>query len=93
MPTSEYQAAEHSAVFADLAPLLAEQADVMKMCGIGQLLGAALMGYNVTIFVYGQTGSGKTFTMSGRDDVATEDGLPGAHAVMEGGQYTIAGGD
>ena len=49
----------------------------MKMCGIGQLLDAALTGFNVTIFVYGQTGSGKTFTMSGRDDAATEDSPTG----------------
>lgn len=49
----------------------------MKMCGIGQLLDMALMGYNVTIFVYGQTGSGKTFTMSGRDDAMSDDGLKG----------------
>eukprot|EP00884_Botryococcus_braunii_P016776 jgi/Botrbrau1/3782/Bobra.0183s0017.1 len=45
------------------------QADVMKACGVSQLLDAALAGYNVTIFAYGQTGSGKTFTMSGREDV------------------------
>ena len=32
------------------------QADVMHMCGIPQLLDAALSGYNVTIFAYGQTG-------------------------------------
>jgi hypothetical protein len=32
------------------------QSDVMHMCGIPQLLDAALSGYNVTIFAYGQTG-------------------------------------
>lgn len=41
------------------------QSDVLHMCGIPQLLDAALAGYNVTIFAYGQTGSGKTFTMYG----------------------------
>ena len=49
------------------------QADVMRICGIGQLVDAALQGFNVTIFVYGQTGSGKTFTMSGREDGAGGD--------------------
>jgi hypothetical protein len=32
------------------------QADVMALCGINQLLDAALAGYHVTIFAYGQTG-------------------------------------
>jgi hypothetical protein len=32
------------------------QADVMELCGIHQLLDAALAGYHVTIFAYGQTG-------------------------------------
>ncbi len=32
------------------------QADVMQLCGVPQLLDAALGGYNVTIFAYGQTG-------------------------------------
>jgi hypothetical protein len=32
------------------------QADVMALCGIQQLLDAALAGYHVTIFAYGQTG-------------------------------------
>ena len=32
------------------------QADVIHLCGIPQLLDAALAGYNVTIFAYGQTG-------------------------------------
>lgn len=32
------------------------QADVMDLCGIHQLLDAALAGYHVTIFAYGQTG-------------------------------------
>lgn len=38
----------------------ARQGDVMRMCGITQLIDAALSGFNVTIMVYGQTGSGKT---------------------------------
>ncbi len=49
----------------------------MRMCGIEQLVGAALVGYNVTVLVYGQTGSGKTFTISGREDAPDEDGYPG----------------
>lgn len=47
----------------------ADQADVMRLCGIPQLLDAAMDGYNVTLMAYGQTGSGKTYTISGRDDV------------------------
>lgn len=39
--------------------------DVLRLCGITQLLDAALDGYNATVLAYGQTGSGKTFTMSG----------------------------
>ena len=34
------------------------QSDVLHMCGIPQLLDAALSGYNVTVFAYGQTGEG-----------------------------------
>lgn len=33
------------------------QAEVMDLCGIHQLLDAALAGYHVTIFAYGQTGA------------------------------------
>jgi hypothetical protein len=32
------------------------QSDVLHLCGVPQLLDAALAGYNVTIFAYGQTG-------------------------------------
>lgn len=32
------------------------QADVINLCGVPQLLDAAMSGYNVTIFAYGQTG-------------------------------------
>eukprot|EP00877_Chromochloris_zofingiensis_P013436 jgi/Chrzof1/8346/Cz03g07020.t1 len=53
------------------------QADVMHLCGIHQLLDAALAGYHVTIFAYGQTGSGKTHTMSGREDVISDDQYQG----------------
>ena len=49
----------------------------MRMCGIEQLVGAALVGYNVTVLVYGQTGSGKTFTISGREEAPDEDGYGG----------------
>lgn len=55
----------------------ARQADVVRMCGITQLIDAALAGFNVTIMVYGQTGSGKTFTMSGREEVIDEEGYVG----------------
>ncbi len=50
----------------------------MRMCGIEQLVGAALVGYNVTVLVYGQTGSGKTFTISGREEAPDKDGYGGA---------------
>ncbi len=53
------------------------QSDVMSLCGIPQLLDAALSGYNVTIFAYGQTGSGKTYTMSGREEVISLDDYQG----------------
>jgi hypothetical protein len=33
------------------------QAEVLELCGITQLLDAALAGYHVTIFAYGQTGA------------------------------------
>ena len=45
-----------------------KQADVLRVCGLTQLLDAALAGFHVTIMTYGQTGSGKTFTMSGREE-------------------------
>ncbi|MEW5307173.1 MAG: hypothetical protein WDW36_009583 [Sanguina aurantia] len=53
------------------------QPDVLTLCGVPQLLDAALAGYNVTIFAYGQTGSGKTYTMSGREDVIESEGYAG----------------
>ncbi len=40
--------------------------DVLRLCGITQLLDASLDGYNSTVLAYGQTGSGKTFTMAGQ---------------------------
>lgn len=40
--------------------MICMQVDVVRMCGITQLIDAALAGFNVTIMVYGQTGSGKT---------------------------------
>ncbi|KAK9804731.1 hypothetical protein WJX72_002675 [[Myrmecia] bisecta] len=54
-----------------------KQSDVLKMCGITQLLDAALAGFHVTIFAYGQTGSGKTFTMSGREEMIENDDYSG----------------
>ncbi|KAG2487271.1 hypothetical protein HYH03_014112 [Edaphochlamys debaryana] len=53
------------------------QGDVVHLCGVPQLLDAALAGYNVTIFAYGQTGSGKTYTMSGKEDVISDDAYAG----------------
>ena len=47
-------------------PPAASLQDVLRLCGIPQLLDAALDGYNATVLAYGQTGSGKTFTMAGR---------------------------
>jgi hypothetical protein len=62
------------------------QEEVLRLCGINQLLDAALSGYNVTVFAYGQTGSGKTYTMSGReegcDGEAPHDGI-----VLRGVKY------
>lgn len=55
-----------------------KQSDVLKICGITQLLNAAMAGYHATIFAYGQTGSGKTYTMSGREDVIDSDDYAGA---------------
>jgi len=54
-----------------------KQAEVLRACGITQLLDAALAGYNVTVMTYGQTGSGKTFTMSGREDILEMDDYNG----------------
>lgn len=54
-----------------------KQADVLKICGITQLLNAAMAGYHATIFAYGQTGSGKTYTMSGREDVIDSEDYAG----------------
>ena len=42
------------------------QSDVLHMCGIPQLLDAALSGYNVTVFAYGQTGEGSKGGGGGR---------------------------
>ena len=58
-----------------------KQSDVLKICGITQLLNAAMAGYHATIFAYGQTGSGKTYTMSGREDVIDSDDYAGEHMV------------
>lgn len=73
-----------------------KQSDVLKICGITQLLNAAMAGYHATIFAYGQTGSGKTYTMSGREDVIDSDDYAGecmrkssirhAHTALGGGR-------
>lgn len=57
-------AARNFTFHACLGPASRQQ-DVLRLCGITQLLDAALDGYNATVMAYGQTGSGKTFTMSG----------------------------
>ncbi len=54
-----------------------KQSDVLKICGITQLLNAAMAGYHATIFAYGQTGSGKTYTMSGREEMIGSDDYAG----------------
>lgn len=59
-----------------------KQADVLKICGITQLLSAAMAGYHATIFAYGQTGSGKTYTMSGREDVIDSEDYAGAVSAL-----------
>jgi hypothetical protein len=41
------------------------QGQVFDICGMEELVEAAVDGYNVTIFAFGQTGSGKTHTMLG----------------------------
>lgn len=60
-----------------------KQSDVLKICGITQLLNAAMAGYHATIFAYGQTGSGKTYTMSGREDVIDSDDYAGESIYLE----------
>lgn len=54
-----------------------DQADVITLCGVHQLIDAAMLGYNVTIFAYGQTGSGKTYTMSGKEEVISDENYSG----------------
>lgn len=41
------------------------QAQLFDVCGLQELVEAALDGYSVTIFAFGQTGSGKTHTICG----------------------------
>lgn len=69
-----------------------KQSDVLKICGITQLLNAAMAGYHATIFAYGQTGSGKTYTMSGREDVIDSDDYAGEslelHQLYQGHHTT-----
>ena len=66
-PKGTPPAARSFAFHACLGPAT-KQADVLRVCGLTQLLDAALAGFHVTIMTYGQTGSGKTFTMSGREE-------------------------
>ena len=60
-----------------------KQSDVLKICGITQLLNAAMAGYHATIFAYGQTGSGKTYTMSGREDVIDSEDYAGVTTQLQ----------
>jgi len=39
------------------------------------MLQHAIEGYNVCIFAYGQTGAGKSYTMMGRSEPATQQGI------------------
>ena len=65
-----------------------KQSDVLKICGITQLLNAAMAGYHATIFAYGQTGSGKTYTMSGREDVIDSDDYAGEPTWLRSTWFT-----
>lgn len=44
------------------------QEDFYDMCGLRDMVGAALQGVNISVMAYGQTGSGKTYTMEGTVD-------------------------
>lgn len=41
------------------------QAQLSDICGMDELVEAAVDGYNVTVFAFGQTGSGKTYSVIG----------------------------
>ena len=43
------------------------QDEIFRLGNVTGLVGAAVDGYNATVFAYGQTGTGKTFTMEGYD--------------------------
>jgi hypothetical protein len=58
------------------------QADVMALCGIQQLLDAALAGYHVTIFAYGQTGEQSAQAVFIKSEFTVSSGMP--HQPMHG---------
>lgn len=80
-PKGAPPAARSFAFHACLGPAT-RQADVLRVCGLTQLLDAALAGFHVTIMTYGQTGSGKTFTMSGREERLEMDDYVGARHTL-----------
>lgn len=64
------------------------QAQLFDVCGMEELVEAAVDGYNVTIFAFGQTGSGKTHTMLGPRLGRLGDGLlDPAQAARYGHHY------
>ena len=80
-PKGAPPAARSFAFHACLGPAT-RQADVLRVCGLTQLLDAALAGFHVTIMTYGQTGSGKTFTMSGREERLEMDNYVGTRHTL-----------
>lgn len=50
-----------------------QQAQFYDVCGVKNLVEAALNGYAATMFAYGQTGSGKTYTVCGENESIYED--------------------
>eukprot|EP00195_Chlamydomonas_chlamydogama_P013464 CAMPEP_0202909328 /NCGR_PEP_ID=MMETSP1392-20130828/49024_1 /ASSEMBLY_ACC=CAM_ASM_000868 /TAXON_ID=225041 /ORGANISM="Chlamydomonas chlamydogama, Strain SAG 11-48b" /LENGTH=1054 /DNA_ID=CAMNT_0049599039 /DNA_START=77 /DNA_END=3241 /DNA_ORIENTATION=+ len=67
------------------------QDELFELCGMQELVEAALNGYSVTVFAFGQTGSGKTHTMIGprlsraADEAAGGEAGPGGTARRGGG--------
>lgn len=59
----------YASTVSGVAPALvcwaALQAQLFDVCGMEELVDAALDGYTVTIFAFGQTGSGKTYSICG----------------------------
>jgi hypothetical protein len=73
------------------------------VCGMAELVDAALEGYCVTIFAFGQTGSGKTYTMLGprlgqlgalqRDSTPDPAAAEAAYNLHGGKSYSPAAAD